>query len=291
MVEGQYTVTRVLVSGLFTADYRAGRVDVGWARSAVFTSPGSEETLRVAALYDVHGNLPALEAVLHDVRRAGADHIVVGGDVIPGPMQAQALDLLLGLELPTRFIRGNGEREVLAERAGEKVSKVPERFREILRWSAADLTREQSEIIATWTETLDLVVDGVGPVHFCHASPRNDVEIFTRITPEERLLPLFARFEGLVVCGHTHMQFDRSVGDCRVINAGSVGMPYGTTAACWLLLGPGIQLRQTHYDLEQAAERIRRSGYPLADEFAERDLKNPMSEADALALFSRVELA
>lgn len=247
--------------------------------------------MRVAALYDVHGNLPALEAVLHDVRRAGVDGIVVGGDVIPGPMQSQALDLLLALDPPARFIRGNGEREVLAERAGEKESKVPERFREILRWSAADLTEAQSESIASWPETLNLHVDGVGLVHFCHASPRNDVDIFTRLTPEERLLPLFAGLEGVVVCGHTHMQFDRSIGGCRVINAGSVGMPYGTTAACWLLLGPRIELRQTPYDLGQAAERIRRSAYPLAAEFAEREVKNPMSEADALDLFSRVALA
>ena len=70
--------------------------------------------MAVAAIYDIHANLPALEAVLEDIRRAKADRIVVGGDVLPGPMPRETMQCLLALELPLQFIHGNGDREVLA---------------------------------------------------------------------------------------------------------------------------------------------------------------------------------
>ena len=258
--------------------------------SSLKLAPTDRSQIRVAALYDIHGNLPALEAVLEDVRRAGAHHIVVGGDVIPGPMQTETLARLLACDIPVSFIRGNGEREVLAERSGSG-STVPEQFRAILRWSAAELTPDHAEIIARWRDKLNMTIGGLGDVLFCHATPRNDSEIFTRLTPEERLFPLFHNVDNeLVVCGHTHMQFDRSVGRCRVVNAGSVGMPYGSNSACWLLLGPDVQLRQTTYDRARAAAIIRASTYPQAEEFAAREVLDPMSEEEALTLFARVEL-
>lgn len=214
--------------------------------------------MRVAAIYDIHGNLPALEAVLEDVRRAGVDQVVVGGDVLPGPMPRETLARLLELDIPVQFIQGNGEREALAHRAGRELTTVPEAFREIVRWSAEQLHAEHERVLAGWPATLRL-----GEVLFCHATPRNDTEIFTRLTPEDRLLPVF---EGLgvpmVVCGHTHVQFDRMIGGVRVVNAGSVGMPFGEPGAYWLLLAPGVELRRTPYDLARAAALIRDTGYP-----------------------------
>src|SRR5439155_23988438 len=119
-----------------------------------------------------------------------------------------------------------------------------------------------------------------GDVLFCHATPRNDVDVFTRLTPEERLLPIFAgAAANVVVCGHTHMQFDRTVGGVRVVNAGSVGMPYGEPGAYWLLLGPGIRLRHTSYDLEKAAARLRDTKYQQAEDFAATNVLRPPSEA------------
>lgn len=244
--------------------------------------------MRVAALYDVHGNLPALEAVLDDVRRAGVDEVVVGGDVVPGPMPREALARLLELEVPVRFIRGNGEREVLAWMRGTESDAVPERFREVMRWVARQLGPEEERVLAGWPETLRATVEGVGEVLFCHATPRSDTEVFTRATPEERLLPVFAGAGApVVVCGHTHMQFDRSVGAVRVVNAGSVGMPFGAPGAYWLLLGPGIQLRHTPYDLAAAAERIRATDYPQAEDFAAHNVLRPPSEQEMLDAFSR----
>jgi diadenosine tetraphosphatase ApaH/serine/threonine PP2A family protein phosphatase len=146
-------------------------------------------------------------------------------------------------------------------------------------------------LLAGWNKTLAVEIGGLGEVLFCHATPRNDSEIFTRLTPEDRLVRVFEGVNApIVVCGHTHMQFDRTVGRIRVVNAGSVGMPFGEPGADWLLLGPNVQLRHMPYDLAKAAERIRDTKYPQAQEFAARNVLQPPSEAETLEAFSRVEL-
>lgn len=241
---------------------------------------------RVAACYDIHGNLPALEAVLDDVRRAGADLIVVGGDVVPGPMPAECLALLQSLELPFACIRGNGEREVLAQRAGIETGTVPESVRGVIRWVAEQLDDTREAWLATWPPTIAIAVAGLGDVLFCHATPRSDSELFTRLTPEDRIRAAFdGATESLVVCGHTHMQFDRTIGGHRVVNAGSVGMPFAEPGAYWALLGPDVELRRTVYDIGAAAGRIRQTAYPQAGEFADRNVLQPPSESAMLERF------
>jgi predicted phosphodiesterase len=216
---------------------------------------------------------------------------VIGGDVLPGPMPRETLALLRGSDLPVRYIRGNGDRETLAERAGAGTSTVPEQFRPAIRWTAEQLDAEDAAWIASWPETLRVDVPGLGAVLFCHATPRNDTDIVLRTTPEAPLLPLFAGVDAsLVVCGHTHMPFDRMVGSVRLVNAGSVGMPFGAPGADWLLLGPDVQPRHTRYDLVAAADRIRATAYPQADDFASRNVLQPPSESEILAAFSRVEV-
>ena len=247
--------------------------------------------MRVAAIYDIHGNLPALEAVLEDIRRADVDRVVVGGDVFPGPLPRETLACLLDVEIPIQFIQGNGDRAVLERMAGSDLDAVPEQAREAIRWVARQLGPEDERLVASWPRTLRVEIPGLGEALFCHATPRNDTEMFTRLTPEDRLLPVFAGLDvPLVVCGHTHMQFDRRVGRVRVVNAGSVGMPFGEPGAYWLLLGPDVQLRHTPYDLAAAAARIRATSYPQAEEFAARDVLQPRSESDVLAAFAKVEL-
>jgi len=146
-------------------------------------------------------------------------------------------------------------------------------------------------MIANWPATVLLEVGELGRVLFCHATPRNDNEIFTRLTHEEHLLPIFAGLNAdIVVLGHTHMQFDRMVGKTRVVNAGSVGMPFGRLGADWLLLGPDVQLRHSSYDLSNAAERVRKTDYPQAEEFATRHVLQTPSEEEMLAAFAKVEL-
>jgi putative phosphoesterase len=247
--------------------------------------------MRVAAIYDVHGNLPALEAVLREVRLAEVDFVVVGGDIVPGPMPRETLECLLDLDIPVQFIQGNCEIDALAEMTGAGAVRIPARVREIMRWSAQQLFPEYERLVAGWAKTLRMEIDGLGAVLFCHATPRDDNEIFTRLTPEERLLPIFESLDvAVVVCGHTHMQFDRMVGKIRVVNAGSVGMPFGEPGADWLLLEPGVQLRHTTYDLTEAAARIRKTNYPQAQEFAETHVLQPPREEQMLEVFTRAEL-
>lgn len=247
--------------------------------------------MRVAALYDIHGNLPALEAVLTHVRRASVDLIVIGGDVFPGPMPRETLACLRAIEQPVRFIRGNGDRVVAMMSRGEEPAEVPPSYRAPIAWVAAQLDADDAGAIDAWPATERVSVDGVGEVLFCHATPGNDTEIFTALTDEAKLLPVFASATAdVVVCGHTHMQFDRRVGDVRVVNAGSVGMPFDEAGAYWLLLGPEIQLQRTTYDLEAAATRVRATAYPGAEEFAQRHILHPPSARETAEQFSKIEL-
>jgi predicted phosphodiesterase len=243
--------------------------------------------VRVAALYDIHGNAPALEAALEDVRQHDVDAIVVGGDVV-GPMLQETMARLLSLDIPARFIHGNGDRVVLAHARGESIDEVPARYRACVEWIADRLDNPSRRAMAEWPLTCELEIDGLGQVLFCHATSQNDVDCFTRITPDDRVARLFAGVQAqTVVCGHTHLQFDRVVGRVRIVNAGSVGAPFAPPAgAHWLLLGPDVQLRQTPYDVAQAAEDLRATGFPLVEETAVRYVLNPPPEAETLAMFA-----
>jgi putative phosphoesterase len=191
--------------------------------------------VRVAALYDIHGNLPALDAVLAAV---DADVVVVGGDFAAGPWPAETIARLRSLDGDVRFIRGNADRELVQEEPGLAPPEVIEHVR-------AKLSAEDMDFLGSLPLT-----EQIGRVLFCHATPRNDEEIFTRDSPDERWA---AALEGVdadvVVCGHTHVQFDRRIGDVRLVNAGSVGMPYEEVpGAYWALLdGTGVELRRTDY--------------------------------------------
>lgn len=247
--------------------------------------------MKIAVLYDIHANLPALEAVLEEVRSLSVDEIVVGGDVLPGPMPRETLECLRAVEVPARFIYGNGEVAVLDELAGRK-PRVPDQVRASIRWNFEQLDSRLLDWVASWPATLRLELPSLGSVLFCHATPRNENEIFTRLTPESRLLPIFDGLDvTVVVCGHTHMQFHRKIGRVRVVNAGSVGMPFGAPGADWLFIGDSIELRHTEYDFNAAAERVRAKSYPGAADFATKNILHPPGEQEMLGVFSRAELA
>ncbi len=256
--------------------------------------------MRVAALYDIHANLPALEAVLREVADVGVDQVVVGGDVLPGPMPRETLRRLLELDWPVHFIHGNGELAILAQMESVRTGVVtywgttsgaplPEPLRAGYRWVAEQLA-EYEPVLATWPKTIRIEIDGLGEVLFCHGTPRSETELFTRLTSEERLAPVMESAQAdVVVCGHTHMQFDRMVRGTRVVNAGSIGEPFGDGGAHWLLLGPDVQFRKTAYDVVQAAAQIRATAYPQAEETAQGILQPP-PEADMLELFGKYEV-
>jgi predicted phosphodiesterase len=206
--------------------------------------------VRVAALYDIHGNLHALDAVLAE---ADADLIIVGGDAVAGPWPSETLQRLREFGDGVRFIRGNADREVASELPG----LAPPAVRNFVR---KHLTEEQIAFLGTWSLTDSIEVDGLGPVLFCHATPRSDDEILTRISTEERWQDVLAGVdERTVVCGHTHVQFDRRIGATRLVNSGSVGMPYeDEPGAYWTLLGPDVEFRRTPYEPGD----IQASGWP-----------------------------
>jgi len=251
--------------------------------------------MRVAALYDIHGNLPALEAVLGEVEGEAPDVIVVGGDVAAGPMPRETLDRLLALGGRARFIRGNTDRELVdhydatSTLRGEDNAWVRRD-----EWAARQLTAAQRDVLASLPETLVLHVEALGPTLFCHGSPRSDEENITRLTPAARLDEILAdTAEGVIVCGHTHVQFDRAHEGRRVVNAGSVGMHWeGRPGAYWLLIGPDVQLRRSLYDVEEAARRIRATGYPDPEELLERlTAEDPSLAEQASARFERAAMA
>jgi putative phosphoesterase len=217
---------------------------------------------RIAVLCDVHGNLPALEAVVPEL---DAEVVVVGGDCASGPFPLETLELLRSLPAEVRFVRGNADRVLDLE-------GIPEPNRSARLWVAEQLGEENLRFLAGLP--LDIVVDGI---RFCHGAPGSDTETITKFTPEERLRSLLAGVEErVVVCGHTHVQFDLEVDGVRVLNAGSVGAPYeAEPAAYWLEVGPDVRFRRTDYDVPAALERMGATGYPNFDPFLEYLVPDP----------------
>jgi len=243
--------------------------------------------VRVAALSDIHGNLPALEAVLSEVERERPDLIVSCGDVASGPMPAETISLLMTLPR-ARFVRGNADRGLIDEFDGKSPSPMPGPF---AGWCAKQIDPRQRDFLAGFEDVVAIdEVDGLGRVLFCHATPRNDVDVMSVETPVDRMRAhLWAVDAAVVVCGHTHMQFDRMVDRVRVVNAGSVGMPYGEPGAYWTLLGPSVQPRRTEYDLEAAAARIRATGSPVAEQFVTENVLQVPTVDEAMEFLRKAE--
>lgn len=216
--------------------------------------------MRVAALCDVHGNLPALEAVLAEVASLAVERIVSGGDVVAGPFPHECLQRLLKLDAV--FVRGNADRD-----PGEWVESL-------LDPGSLQFLRELPTSMA---------VDGV---RYCHGSPRSDEEILTRASPDERVrAALEGVAERMVVGGHTHVQYEREVDGIRLVNAGSVGRPYeGRHGAFWALVeGRHVELQRTPYALDAAVALFRSTGYP--DEHFVPNLLEPPDPDETSAYF------
>lgn len=251
---------------------------------------------RVAALYDIHGNLPALTAVLAELEREHVDQIVIGGDVANGPLPATTLDALIALAgrgQRVSYVMGNGDLEVAAAYDGEELAasvldESPAARSSV--FAASRITSAHRRLIGSFQPTLTLEIDGLGTVLFCHGSPRSDIEVITTLTPDTRLGEILAADgnAATIVGGHTHRQFDRTAYRWRFINAGSVGMPYeGRVGAFWALLGPDVELRRTDYDVSSAIEELRAGGFDDTDEMLEESLLHPMDPDQVAQLFEQ----
>lgn len=248
--------------------------------------------MKIAALYDIHGNLPALQAVLAELEEIQPDLIVIGGDILSGPMPVQTLERLLQLTIPVHFIRGNCDREVALAYDGIPLrSGMSEKGREVTEWVANQLTSRHRDFLESLPLQFTQVVDGIGNVLFCHATPYSDEALFTPKTNQQQLGEMFENVHhDTVICGHTHIQFDVKVDDLLILNAGSVGMPYAEEpGAYWLLLGPeGYEFRKTQYDWKAAAEAIEQTLYPQAKEFARENVLTVPTADQAIEVFEKL---
>jgi len=215
--------------------------------------------MRVAALADVHGNAPALAAVLEEVERERPDLVVFCGDLTWGSLPQETLALVRVLEIPARFVRGNADRAVGADFEGRG------------EWMAAAHSAEDLAFLQGFEQTVLVDVQRLGPTCFAHGSPRSDEECVTKRTPEARVREFSEGVEARTfVTAHTHMQFDRRVAGVRLVNPGSVGLPYEPSpGAYWALLGPDVELRRTDYDVEAAIASMLATDDPRAELIAE----------------------
>jgi predicted phosphodiesterase len=240
---------------------------------------------RVAVLSDIHGVLPALEAVLAEADLAAAERIVVTGDIAAGPQPVEVLDLLAGLGARVAWVGGNADRELVEYARGGRAT-IPD---PVAPWAAEQLRGDQVELLAGLPASVTLPVAGLGDVLFCHATPHSDEDVVLVDTRLSRWAEVLAGLDPgveTVVCGHTHMPFARLAHRRLVVNPGSVGMPYGRAGAHWALLGPGVQLRRTVFDVDAACARVvAESGYPEAAAWADHFLRARVSDARAIEVF------
>ena len=183
------------------------------------------------------------------------------------------------------FVRGNSERELVERTSVDS---------EIARWEHDrhdDIALQ--EYLGRTELTVAVAIEGLGATLFCHGSPRSDEECVTVETPAARVAEFTAGVEAdCVVTAHTHMQYERRLGEPRLLNPGSVGLPYEPDPgfAWWALLGPEVELRRTPYDLEQAVERLRAGAMPGFERIEEL-MRTPPSHAAVIEHAERVVFA
>jgi len=241
----------------------------------------------VAVLSDIHGVMPALDAVLAEPDLQRADRIVLTGDIAAGPQPAEVLDRLLGLGGKVVWVRGNADRE-LVELARGEVDDVGDA---IAPWAAKQLSPDHVDWLAGLPYPVTLTVDGFGEVVFCHATPRDDQEVVVVDSRLERWAEVLGDLPPevmTVVCGHTHMPFTRLANTRQIINPGSVGMPYGRQGAHWAILSGGsVEMRRTAYDPVAACAQVTESSsYPDVAEWTGYFLHARATDADALAVMA-----
>jgi predicted phosphodiesterase len=213
-------------------------------------------TTPIAVLYDIHGNIPALEAVLAEAEAAGATTYLLGGDYAAfGPWPKETTELLDGLDAVVR-IRGNGERWLREE------PEAPEEAKAFLH-SALGAARAAlgTDLIARLYELP--VGDELDGIAVCHGSPLSDIESFASEPHEDDERLLAGEHERTILFGHSHLQFRRPGPNAtELVNPGSVGMPLdGDPRAAWALYGDGeLVFRRTEYDVERAVAQMRTYG-------------------------------
>jgi len=242
----------------------------------------------VAVLSDIHGMLPALDAVLAEPTVASAEVIVVTGDHTWGPQPTAVLNRLVALGERVLLVRGNADRELLQMSHGMDVGLNED---PVAVWGAAQLTPAHQELLERMPETTVAEVAGFGPVLFCHATPRDDEEVVmvdSRLDRWDEIFVDVPEHVSTVVCGHTHMPFTRLAGGRLVVNPGSVGLPYGRLGAHWAVLSAGtVTLGRTLLDVDEVIRKVvENSTLPGVEEWLEVNARFPATDTAAHATFA-----
>ncbi len=251
--------------------------------------------MRVAALYDIHGNDAALAAVLAEVEDLAVDLIVIGGDVAGGPFPGEAVEAVRALGDRAVVIRGNGERELVESAAAARLRPRADRSGRHLvdahPLGGGGLARDQLEWLGGLPPYAVVDVDGLGEVLFCHGSPRSDEEIVTRaLAARPRRADARRRGAAAVVLGHTHVQFDRAVGGtARSSTPAASGMPYEAGGG---VLGAARRRMSScaapAYDVDASAARIRAERHPGRGRVTPTGSPRPPGAAEASEFFERM---
>jgi putative phosphoesterase len=220
---------------------------------------------RMAVIYDVHGNLPALEEVLAEARADRIDHVICGGDVaLFGAHPAECAERLRDLGDRLIAVRGNCDRYLLEE------SEAPADEVDVLRWTKDALGSELTQWLGGLPATAEIPNQGALVVH---ASPRSDEDVMLPNTDEGTVSEMLAgSTASTVLCGHVHIQYRRRVGSQELVNPGSVGLPSdGDRRSAWAVLEDGqVSFRRTAYDVDAVIDELRQIGHPTAEQVGSR---------------------
>lgn len=240
---------------------------------------------------DIHGMSTALEAVLAAEASDPSEVLIVAGDTAAGPQPNQVIDLLLQHTDRLLAISGNGDREIVEfHDDGTSASTNP-----LLEQEARQTTDQNVAWLRALPKTVELELAGFGRVHVCHATPQNDMDIAlvdSRLSRWDEVFVDLAENVSTVILGHTHMPFQRLVDRRRVINPGSVGMPFGGAGAHWVRLRADgvIETHVTPVDVERAlASLAATSSDPAILDWARPYLAGEMSDRAAIEKFGPMD--
>ena len=248
--------------------------------------------MKIAALFDIHGNLPALNSVLEELSQLNVDKIIIGGDIVSGPMPNETLETLFQIKDKIVWIGGNGDDDVLNAICNKPLnSNLSDNGRLLTDWVANQLGERFIDFLKELPLLYDLVLPGYGSICFCHATPKSKEEIFTPITNEQSIKEIFENINyNIIICGHTHVQFQLMANSIKIMNAGSVGMPFGRNkGADWILITPDeILFKNTQYDYMKAEKILMKTNYPAIENFVEQYIVHNHNEKQMIEYLEKL---
>lgn len=244
---------------------------------------------KIVVLYDIHGNFPALESVMNEIQD-DVDHLVIGGDVILGPMSNECLDLLKESTVPLNCIKGNCETAVLNYLDDQPLPALQPQVMEEIKWTAHHISTDHLRWTRSWPENFIYTHPTAGKISFYHSAPGDENAIFTEETKEDILDMLFQNdHSNIIICGHTHIPFDKKLKNKRIVNAGSVGMSFNGPGAQYLTINSGINFICTNYNTHRASEFFRQTTYPNVSNFINNFILNQPKKEAMLTIYKSAE--